>query len=108
MDQQTKRRRRSDRAHAIYRLTCIPTGELYIGLTVCSGLSPQRAVEGRWQRHVTRALKQGRDWRLCEAIREHGAQAFTVEVLEKVRGKAEAHRRERELTKLLTATLNTA
>ena len=57
---------------------------------------------------TTGALTQAKDWTLCKAIRQHGAEAFVVEVLEKVRGKAEAHQREREVTKQVGATLNTA
>jgi hypothetical protein len=106
--EQVKRKKRSDRMHAIYKVTCKPTAEVYIGMTVCSGLSPKKAVEGRWQRHVTRALTQAKDWTLCKAIRQHGAEAFVVEVMERVRGKAEAHQREREVTKQIGATLNTA
>ena len=106
--QQTKRKPRSDRMHVIYQLTCIPTGERYIGLTVCAGHTPKQAVEGRWKRHVTRALRHDKGWKLCEAIRSFGAEAFKVEVLEKVRGKAQAHVREREVTKAIGATLNTA
>lgn len=94
--------------HAIYQLSNTATGDIYVGLTVCAGNSPKKAVEGRWQRHVTRALTQGKEWSLCQAIREHGAAAFKIQVLETVRGKAEAHVRERELTKLLGAVLNTA
>jgi len=105
---QTKRKKRSDRMHVIYRVTCMATAETYIGLTVCAGNSPKKAVAGRWQRHVTRALTQDKDWTLCKAIRQHGPELFMVEVLEKVRGKAEAHAREREITKAIGATLNTA
>lgn len=94
--------------HVIYKVTCTVTDETYIGLTVCAGNTPKKAVQGRWQRHVTRALRHDKDWRLCEAIRTHGAEAFKVEVLEKVRGKAQAHQREREVTKTIGATLNTA
>jgi hypothetical protein len=109
MDQQiVKRKKRTDRMHVIYKVTCVPTGDLYIGLTVCAGNSPKKAVEGRWKRHVTRALTQAKEWTLCKAIRQHGAEMFVVEVMEKVRGKAEAHQRERELTKAIGATLNTA
>lgn len=103
-----KRKKRSDRLHAIYKLLNTKTGEFYVGLTVCSGLSPKKAVTGRFQRHVTRALTQDKDWSLCKAIREHGPESFQVEVLETVRGKAAGHVRERELTKKLGATLNTA
>jgi GIY-YIG catalytic domain len=109
MDTQvTKRKKRSDRMHAIYLVTCVTTGERYVGLTVCAGNTPKQAVEGRWKRHITRALTQAKDWTLCQAIRAFGAEAFKVEVLEKVRGKAQAHQREREVTKQLGATLNTA
>lgn len=103
-----KRKKRSDRNHAIYRLTNTVTGESYIGLTVCSGMTSKKAVEGRFHRHVTRALTQAKDWTLCKSIREHGAAAFKVEVVQTVRGKAEAHVVERQITKELGATLNTA
>jgi len=103
-----KRKKRSDRTHAIYRLVNVKTGEIYVGMTVCAGVTPKKAAEGRFQRHVTRALTQAKDWTLCKAIREHGPDAFKVEVLTTVRGKAEAHTRERELTKELGASLNTA
>ena len=106
--QQTKRKKRSDRMHVIYVVTCQPTGEKYVGLTVCAGNTPKKAVTGRWMRHVTRALTQAKDWTLCQAIRAFGADAVTVEVHEKVRGKAHAHQREREVTKQIGATLNTA
>ena len=106
--QQTKRKRRSDRSHVIYQVTCVATGEKYIGLTVCAGSTPKKAVEVRWKRHVTRAHNEGKSWKLCEAIRQFGAEAFAVEILEKVRGKAHAHVREREVTKEIGATLNTA
>lgn len=108
MDQVKRRRRRSDRSHAIYMATCLTTGEQYVGLTVCSGLSPLRAINERWKRHVGRALTQDKDWKLCEAIRQHGPETFRLDLLEKVRGKAEAHARERELTKYHGASLNTA
>lgn len=108
MDEKPKRKKRSDRNHAIYRLVNLVTNETYVGLTVCAGVTPKKAIEGRFQRHVTRALTQGKDWALCRSIREHGPTAFKVELLETVRGKAGAHVRERELTKLLNATLNTA
>ena len=79
MDTQVKRRKpRSDRMHVIYRVTCTATAETYVGLTVCAGNSPKKAVEGRWQRHVTRALTQAKDWALCKAIRQHGAEMKEV------------------------------
>jgi hypothetical protein len=103
-----KRKKRSDRNHAIYRLINILTGDIYVGMTVCSGMTPKKAVEGRFQRHVTRALTQNKDWTLCKAIREHGAASFKVEVVKTIRGKAQAHIEERQITKEQGATLNTA
>jgi hypothetical protein len=103
-----KRKPRSDRSHVIYRITNTITGDTYIGLTVCAGKSPKRAVDARWVRHVGRALLHDKSWKLCESIRKHGEKSFTREVLEVVRGKAAAHQRERALTKELGATLNTA
>lgn len=106
--EQVKRKRRSDRSHIIYQITCIPTGEKYVGMTICTGMTAKKALAARWCRHVGRAFNQGKNWNLCTAIRNFGADAFVLEVLEKVRGKAEAHQREREITKQVGATLNTA
>ena len=108
MNTKPKRKPRSDRSHVIYRLTNTLTGEVYIGLTVCAGRSPKKAVEARWVKHVGRATLHDNAWKLCESIRRHGPKAFTRDVLEVVRGKAEAHQRERALTKEHGATPNTA
>ena len=101
-----KRKARSDRNHAIYAITNNVTGDFYIGVTVCSG-SMNKALKVRFQKHVRRALTENKDWALCVNIREFGAEAFTYELVEKVRGKADAHARERELTKEFNPSLNT-
>jgi len=61
----------------------------------------------RWQKHVRRALTENRDWKLCKAIRKYGPEAFTLQILEIVRGKASAHARERELIFQYNPMLNT-
>jgi len=91
------RKRRSDRKHAIYLLENILTGEQYIGVTVTQGAAVKRAVKVRFQKHVSRAKKETKEWALCNALREWGAECFKFDVLEVIRGKAEAHKREREL-----------
>lgn len=91
------RKRRSDRTHLIYVLTCEPTGERYIGITVSIGRAYQKSVKSRWQKHVYHALVEGRDFALQRAIREHGAEAFSHELLYIVRGKTAAHEIERDL-----------
>ncbi len=101
-----KRKTRSDRNHAIYVITNVNTQEQYIGVTVCSG-NLRKALKVRIQKHVRRAVTENKDWALCRSIREHGVEAFTYGLVETVRGKAEAHARERELTRELQPALNT-
>ena len=102
----TKRKARSDRNHAIYVITNVVTAEQYIGVTVCSG-NLRKALKVRIQKHVRRALTENKDWALCKSIREHGVESFTYGVVETVRGKAAAHARERELTRVHNPVLNT-
>lgn len=101
-----KRKTRSDRNHAIYVITNNVTGDFYVGVTVCSG-NMNKALKVRFQKHVRRAVTENKTWALCQSIREFGAEVFTYELIEKVRGKADAHARERELTRELEPTLNT-
>ena len=101
-----KRKTRSDRSHAIYTITNNVTGEYYIGVTVCSG-SVSKALKVRIQKHIRRAVTEDKNWTLCRSIREHGVEAFSYALIEKIRGKAEAHQRERELTKMFAPQLNT-
>lgn len=101
----TKRKARSDRKHIIYSLTV--NGKEYIGVTFVDKGRVNASLTRRWQKHVRRALTEGRDWKLCVAIRKHGPDAFTVGVVEVVRGKAEAHVRERELIRERRPKLNT-
>lgn len=100
-----RRKRRSDRNHIIYRLT-IKSME-YIGVTFVENGSPERSLKRRYQKHVRRALTEERDWKLCQAIRKYGPEAFSLQVIEIVRGKAEAHIRERALINKYNPRLNT-
>lgn len=100
------RKARSDRNHAIYVITCVTTGEQYIGLTVVSG-GVRKALKVRIQKHVRRALTENRDWTLCRAIREHGPANFTYGLIDVVRGKQAAHDLEQALVKAHQPVLNT-
>jgi RNase P protein component len=102
-----KRKRRSDRNHILYLLTNVVTQETYVGLTVVSGKAVKRSLDERWKRHVQRACNETRGWKLCQAIRTHGAESFKREILKVVRGKPVAHRVERQLIVELKPTLNT-
>jgi len=101
-----KRKTRSDRKHAIYVITNVVTKDQYIGVTVCSG-NLRKALKVRMQKHIRRALTENKDWALCRNIRDYGVEAFEYGVVETVRGKAAAHARERELTRVHAPVLNT-
>jgi excinuclease UvrABC nuclease subunit len=96
------RKRRSDTKHLVYRLQV--KSLVYIGVTY---IEKSNTKKSRWRKHVRRAFNEGLNWKLCEAIRQYGPDAFTVEVVEVVRGKVAAHTLERELIKQLKPKLNT-
>lgn len=107
MGKRVNRRRRSDRKHIIYKVTCVPTGEIYIGLTVLTG-GWKKTLKSRWTRHVGRAMYHPElDWGLCRCIRKHDMGDFVVECISIIRGKAEAHLVETELIDRLSPQLNT-
>ena len=101
------RKKRSDRNHVLYRVICQDTGDSYVGLTVAQGQAFVRSVKVRWQKHVSRAIREDKDWSMCQFIRDNAGASFTYEVLEIVRGRKPAHQRERELITDLEPTLNT-
>lgn len=110
MEKKASRKKRSDRNHVIYLVTCIATGDTYVGLTVCTHGTTQKGVkyaaDRRFQKHACRATSERADLPLCKAIREHGKEAFKVEPLWIVRGKDAAHIVERETVLEIEPTLN--
>lgn len=100
-----KRKRRTDRNHIVYMLSV--KADAYIGVTHVADGSKAKSLKRRWQKHVRRALTEDRNWKLCKAIRKHGPDAFTVVIIEVVRGKVNAHNVERELIRKLNPKLNT-
>ena len=101
------RKKRSDRNHVIYQITNIATGDTYVGLTVAQGQAYLRSVKVRWQKHVSAALKDGKDWAFSKALLAAPDDSWRYQVLEVVRGRKNAHHRERELIGELSPTLNT-
>jgi hypothetical protein len=101
------RKARSDRNHVLYQVTCVDTGDTYIGLTVAKGSAYLRSVKVRVQKHFSRAKQEDKQWAFCEAIRSNPDAQWTYEVLEVVRGRKPAHQRERELITELSPSLNT-
>ena len=99
------RKRRNDRNHVIYQITA-PNGDRYIGITFSRGRAFKRSAKIRWEAHVRNAMDYGRMNLLSLSIREHGVNNFKREVLEIVRGKQNAHDRERELIQIIEPELN--
>lgn len=106
MMQKKPRKRRSDRNHVIYKIVA-PDAQIYVGITAQVS-TPMQSVKRRWKKHVSRALREAHAWNLSQAIRQWGADNFTLEVLDKVRGKAEAHALEVLWIQRLAPQLNTA
>lgn len=101
------RKRRSDRKHVIYCAVNVLSGDFYIGLTVVSGQAIKKSVKVRWQKHVSRAKCEAKEWSMCAHIREWGPECFDLKVLDVVRGRKPAHQAEREFIRRLQPTLNT-
>ena len=101
------RKKRTDRNHLIYQITCIDSGDQYIGVTVAKGAAVKRTLEPRWKAHLYKAQVVRETWSLPRAIRKYGEVAFTIELLQKVRGKKEAFSAEAQLINSLYPSLNT-
>lgn len=101
------RKKRSDRNHIVYKITCDTTGDFYIGNTVAIGQAYLKSVKVRFQRHWSAALCNDKDWKIAMFIREHLDASYRYEIVEVVRGRKSAHKRERELISCLNPTLNT-
>ena len=101
-----KRKRRSDRNHIIYVLRV--AGQEYVGVTHVEDGRIAYSLRRRWLKHCERARNElDKGWKLCEAIRQHGPNAFEAEVIEVVRGKVAAHIREKEIVRERNPGLNT-
>jgi hypothetical protein len=100
------RKKRTDRTHIIYELRV--NGASYIGVTAKTETTINKSVLARAAKHYYRAQKEAKNWALCTALRSL-ASKNDIEVLvhETLRGKEAAHKRERELIKLLNPELNT-
>ena len=99
-----KRKKRSDRTHLIYCITDLDTQQQYIGLTVLEG-TVQKTLNGRLRRHFWRATVEKKNWGLSKVLRK--TNGVTIDLLDKIRGKAEAHQLEVAYIDAIEPTLNT-
>jgi predicted GIY-YIG superfamily endonuclease len=104
---QAGRRRRCDRNHILYRLECVVTGELYIGVTGVIGKALKGSLEERFRRHVSKATHEGHSWMLHKRLRRYGPEKWQREIVAVVRGRAAAFQEERRLIRKLSPQLNT-
>ena len=102
----TARKKRVDRNHIIYELRV--NGGNYIGVTAKTESTVLKSVRARAAKHFYRAKKENKNWSLCVALRELSSKD-EIEILihEIVRGKGEAHKREVQLRRMISPTLNT-
>lgn len=101
------RKKRNDRNHLIYMLTCDATQERYIGVTVMKPGGKWKTMRQRWSSHLYKAMRLEEDWGLPNAIREYGEESFYMEILDIVRGKKDAFAVEAELINNMKTELNT-
>ena len=101
-----RRKRRCDTIHLVYKIELINTPDFYIGVTAKEG-PISKSLNKRWTKHISRAMCEGHDWALCNAIRQHGKDAFRIEAIDAARGKATGHTLERSYIDKLKPTLNT-
>jgi hypothetical protein len=106
MNLEKHRKKRADRNHIIYELTV--NGLTYVGVTAKTESTPLKSARTRAAKHFYRAKTENKDWLLCMALRSLNDKGeIGVRVLEVVRGKAPAHKREVELRRELEPALNT-
>lgn len=100
------RAKRNDRNHIIYTIVG-PQGH-YIGVTAKTETTVLKSVRSRVAKHWYRARTETKSWALCELLRSYtDKEQIDVRVLEIVRGKAQAHARERELIRAQNPFYNT-
>jgi hypothetical protein len=104
--EKTPRKKRADRNHIVYELNV--NGLTYVGVTAKTESTALKSVKTRAAKHFYRAKTENKDWLLCMALRTLNDKGeIGVRVLEVIRGKTAAHKREVELRRELEPALNT-
>ena len=71
----------------IYKITNIQNNKVYIGQTI-------RPIQKRFQRHINDALNNILDTHFARAIRQYGAESFTIEVIDTATDQNELNKKE--------------
>ena len=99
------RKKRSDRTHIIYMIES--GNDFYLGVTAKTEKSIDRSVQVRFNKHIYRSRSENKSWLLYESMRNKGIDSFTISIVEVLRGKTVANKRERELIREFNPNLNT-
>ena len=100
-----KRKKRADRTHILYEIV-VADRFSYIGLTVKGQSTINKSVRLRLKKHFERARNEDKKWPLYQCINKYGTEKVSISIVEVVRGKLNAHKRECELIKVLKPKLN--
>ena len=100
------RKTRTDRNHIIYEIVT-PQGS-YIGVTAKTQTTVLKSLRARAAKHWYRARTESKSWALCQYLRTlEDKTLIDIRMHEMIRGKADAHARERELIRSMNPVLNT-
>lgn len=100
------RKKRTDRNHIVYELEV--NGLNYIGVTAKTESTVLKSVKARAAKHFYRAKTENKAWLLCEALRELASKdEIVIKIHAIIRGKAEAHKEEVRIRRLVQPILNT-
>lgn len=81
----------------VYKITNEINGKVYIGLTTCT-------LEYRWVRHLTEGRNKKNNLPLYRAIRKHGEDNFSIEIICETNDKKELSKLERHYIRLYDST----
>ena len=101
---------RSDKNYMIYQITCIPTGETYIGKCIIRKRAKLKSLKQRWKEHVRVSIQEPEKTAkryLCQAIRHYGPEQFIPPTLVEVVPKRDVDAREAEIINTGDHALNT-
>lgn len=101
------RKKRIDRNHIVYEIINTVNFKRYIGVTQAIGRAFNYSAYRRFQKHISRAKQENRDWALYKDMKKYGPDVYDVYVKDVVRGKAEAHRLEKFYLNNFQYKLNT-
>lgn len=98
------RKKRSDRKHVIYCMTCENTGEQYVGVTVVRKGNVDNSIQIRMAQHLHRAWVEESNRVLPTTLRKFSD--WTIDTMMVIRGKAEAFMMESAIINSMLPTLN--